>query len=337
MLFRRQIRSSRRSRKTRYRQARFDNRARPKGWLPPSLMSRVYNTLTWVKRLCRWSNVTRLSVERVKFDTQLLLNPDINGKQYQQGSLYKFTVKEYLLQKHNYKCVYCDCTNKPLQIEHILAKANRGSDNLTNLTLACNDCNKVKGVRYIEDFLAKDQVRLKKILSTTKVNLTDVAAVNATRNKLLDMLIETNLPVEEGSGSLTKFNRVDQSYPKKHWIDAACNGISGRLVKLNPKMLILKVKAMGYGNRQVTRVNKYGFPITEAKNSKTLISPLGKIKTGDIVEVVCGKGLYIGNYIGRISAINTKTNFFSLNIPKKVYFNLRWITKVLYLHDGYNY
>lgn len=36
---RRSLRRSRRNRKTRYRKPRFDNRARPKGWLAPSLKS----------------------------------------------------------------------------------------------------------------------------------------------------------------------------------------------------------------------------------------------------------------------------------------------------------
>jgi hypothetical protein len=35
-------------RKTRYRAARFDNRTRPIGWLPPSLKSRVENMRTWL-------------------------------------------------------------------------------------------------------------------------------------------------------------------------------------------------------------------------------------------------------------------------------------------------
>lgn len=48
---RRALRRSRRSRKTRYRKPRFANRSRPEGWLPPSLMSRVYNIETWVVRL----------------------------------------------------------------------------------------------------------------------------------------------------------------------------------------------------------------------------------------------------------------------------------------------
>ena len=35
----------------RFRQTRFSNRRRPAGWLPPSLRSRLDNTLTWIDRL----------------------------------------------------------------------------------------------------------------------------------------------------------------------------------------------------------------------------------------------------------------------------------------------
>lgn len=43
---RRSLRRGRRNRKTRYRPARFLNRTRKKGWLTPSLESRIANTLT---------------------------------------------------------------------------------------------------------------------------------------------------------------------------------------------------------------------------------------------------------------------------------------------------
>src|SRR6185369_7341209 len=43
---RRAVRRNRRSRKTRYRKPRFSNRSRKSGWLPPSLESRIANTLT---------------------------------------------------------------------------------------------------------------------------------------------------------------------------------------------------------------------------------------------------------------------------------------------------
>src|SRR5689334_11135794 len=47
---RRAVRQGRRSRTTRYRAPRWANRKRKTGWLPPSLVSRVHNILTWVQR-----------------------------------------------------------------------------------------------------------------------------------------------------------------------------------------------------------------------------------------------------------------------------------------------
>ena len=56
---RRAVRRSRRQRKTRYRAPRFDNRRRPKGWLAPSLESRMATTLTWTRRLLHVCPITR--------------------------------------------------------------------------------------------------------------------------------------------------------------------------------------------------------------------------------------------------------------------------------------
>jgi hypothetical protein len=92
LLSRRQIRRSRRSRKTRYRPARFLNRKRGADWLPPSLESRVANTVTWVKRLMRLAPIGAISQELVRFDTQLLQNSEISGVQYQQGELAGYEV-----------------------------------------------------------------------------------------------------------------------------------------------------------------------------------------------------------------------------------------------------
>ena len=80
-------RASRRLRRSRlrYRQPRFLNRTRPKGWLPPSLMHRVETTMTWVKRLIKFSPVSSISTELVRFDTQKLENPEISGVKYQLG------------------------------------------------------------------------------------------------------------------------------------------------------------------------------------------------------------------------------------------------------------
>ena len=95
---RRSIRRSRRNRKTRYRQppkhewSRIGKRMpcpqqRRDGWLPPSLESRIENTLTWVNRIRRYALITGISQELVKFDTQLMQTPEILGTEYQQGEL----------------------------------------------------------------------------------------------------------------------------------------------------------------------------------------------------------------------------------------------------------
>src|SRR5262249_47558903 len=57
LLKRRAVRRSRRQRTTRYRPARFDNRGRREGWLPPSLASRLSNVLTWADRSSRYAPV----------------------------------------------------------------------------------------------------------------------------------------------------------------------------------------------------------------------------------------------------------------------------------------
>src|SRR5262249_9671910 len=53
LLKRRNSRRGRRARHTRYRKARWQNRRRRSGWLPPSLQSRIAHVLTWVARLSR--------------------------------------------------------------------------------------------------------------------------------------------------------------------------------------------------------------------------------------------------------------------------------------------
>src|SRR5579863_2887476 len=98
------VRRKRRSRKVRYRAARFNNRARGEGWLPPSLRSRIDNVLTWVRRLSRACPVSEIALELVRFDTQALQNPEISGVEYQQGELIGYEVREYLLVKWGRQC-----------------------------------------------------------------------------------------------------------------------------------------------------------------------------------------------------------------------------------------
>lgn len=79
------LRRSRRNRKTRYRQARFLNRKKPEGWLPPSLQARINATFFWIDKFLSLLPSVELHIEVGKFDTAKMINPEINGVDYQQG------------------------------------------------------------------------------------------------------------------------------------------------------------------------------------------------------------------------------------------------------------
>jgi 5-methylcytosine-specific restriction endonuclease McrA len=178
---RRGVRRSRRSRHTRYRKPRFSNRHRPKGWLSPSLQSRMSNITTWVQRLQKLCFIEAISMELVKFDLQQMEQPEIQGAQYQQGTLFGYELREYLLEKWHRQCAYCGKSKVPLQVEHIQPKARGGTNRVSNLCLACQKCNQKKGTQEIAVFLKKKPELLKKIVAQAQAPLKDATAVNATR------------------------------------------------------------------------------------------------------------------------------------------------------------
>jgi 5-methylcytosine-specific restriction endonuclease McrA len=272
------VRRGRRARHTRYRQARFLNRTRPKGWLAPSLMHRVLTIEAWVKRLIKFSPVAEIRQELVRFDLQQLENPEISGIEYQQGTLLGYSVREYLLNKWSRKCTYCQVENVPLQVEHIKPKASGGSDRISNLCLACDKCNQKKGTLDIKVFLASKPELLKKIQSQLKTPLKDAAAVNSTRWALFNRLKLADLPVSTGSGGETKFNRFRLGLPKTHWLDAACVGVVDTLKILITK--ILRVKATGKGTRRLCRMNGLGFPCSKPRAAYNHGWQTGDIATG---------------------------------------------------------
>ncbi len=329
---RRAVRRSRRNRKTRYRPARFLNRRRPRGWLPPSLRSRVDNVKNWMIKLSRLAPLTQIAVETVRFDTQKIQNPEISGVEYQQGELAGYELREYLLEKWDRECAYCGAKNVPLEIEHIQARSKGGSDRVSNLTLACTPCNQKKGNKDIKEFLKRKPKRLKKIQAQAKVPLKDAAAVNATRYATGNVLKDFGLPITFSTGGRTKFNRTTRGYPKAHWIDAACVGESGAKVVIPPAITPLIITAKGRGSRQKCSMNQYGFPRTSPKKHKRVKG----FQTGDIVKAVVTKGKKIGTYIGRV--VVRARGSFDIGIGKKKVSGISYkYCQLIQRVDGYEY
>ncbi len=301
---RRAARRNRRQRKTRYRAPRSQNRRQRKGRLPPSLESRICNVVTWVCRLMRLCPITAISQELVRFDTQALEHPDIQGVEYQHGTLAGCEVREYILLKWNHQCAYCDAREVPLELDHVHPRSKHGSSRVSNLVAACTACNQRKGNQDVREFLHDDPARLVRILAHMKAPLRDAAAVNATRWALYQRLKALGLPVEVGSGGLTKYNRLMRGLNKTHWLDAANVGRS------TPASLIIKdigpwhITATGHGSRQMCRMDEYGFPRTGPKQHKRVQG----FQTGDLVRAVVTSGTKQGTYVGKV-AVRTRGSF----------------------------
>jgi hypothetical protein len=186
-------------------------------------------------------------------------------------------------------------------------------------------------MKDIKDFLKKDPSKLEKILKQAKRPLADAAAVNTTRFVLLFVLKATGLPVETGSGGLTKFNRSQQKLEKTHWIDAACVGQSTPILNIKGVKPLL-ITANGHGTRQSCRTDKYGFPNRHCSRTKFHFG----FQTGDIVKSVVKTGKKVGEYIGRIAT--RATGSFNISTRNGLVQGISYKTcKTIHKKDGYSY
>jgi 5-methylcytosine-specific restriction endonuclease McrA len=289
MVKRRAYRRRRRSARLRYRAPRFQNRRREEGWLPPSLRSRVEQVATWVRRYGQLVPLAAISLEWVRFDTHKLVNPEVSGVAYQQGTLHGYEVREYLLEKWGRRCAYCGAEEVPLQIEHIVPKVRGGSDRVSNLTLACGPCNQAKGSLTAEEYGHPA------VQAQARQPLRDAAAVNATRWAIYGLLADTGLPLEAGTGGRTKYNRVRLGLPKSHALDALCVGAStpAHILGLDGAETLV-LRARGRGQYRRTNVDKHGFPRGYLPREKGVLG----FRTGDLVRAEVPGGKYAGAHEG---------------------------------------
>ena len=191
---RRSFRRNRRGR-LRFRKPRFDNRRRKQGTLPPSVDSLRADTTRLVNILRRMYPISGIRLERNKFDPQLMMNPDIQGIEYQRGTLFGWQVRAYILERDQGRCVYCRRSKVRLELDHVRPRAV-GSDRVDNLVACCRDCNIKKANRPIEQFLTDQPDLLERISKRLKHSaLASATHMNAVLPALIEDLRATGLQV----------------------------------------------------------------------------------------------------------------------------------------------
>jgi len=194
-----------------YRPVRFLNRRRPKGWLPPSIQHKLDSHLRLVNWLKKLLPITKVVVEVANFDIQKIKNPDIRGKQYQEGEQNGFwNVRQYVLWRDNYTCQKCHgrSGDKILQVHHVRGRKNGATNRPEELITVCKTCHE-KHHRGI------DLIEVKKIK-----NFKSESFMSTVRWKLVAKLKELFSKVSVTYGYLTKMKRVELGLPKTHSDDA---------------------------------------------------------------------------------------------------------------------
>ena len=154
MVNRSRARKLRRNRKTRYRKAKFLNRKRQDGWLPPTVQSKLDATFMWIDKLSKLLPCPILHIEVGKFNIHRMIKPDITNEDYQNGQCAGYyDVRYFVFARDNYTCQVCKKKNKILNTHHIIYKSKGGTDRADNLITVCTDCHtsenhKVGGILY---------------------------------------------------------------------------------------------------------------------------------------------------------------------------------------------
>ena len=214
---RRELRSSRRNRKLRYRKPRFNNRRRSDGWLAPSVKQKVDTHITMIAKVHKILPISNIVVEVASFDIQKIKEPTTNGVDYQQGEQLGFwNVREYVLFRDGHKCQCCHGKSKDkiLNVHHIESRKT-GGDAPNNLITLCETCH--TGYH-------RGTVKLPKAIHRG-MSFKDATFMGIMRWALYEKLNAIYPDVKLTYGYITKNTRIKNGLPKDHYIDARC--ISG--------------------------------------------------------------------------------------------------------------
>lgn len=241
---RRQYRRSRRNRKTRYRQPRFQNRvhSKNKGWLAPSIENKINTHLKVIRDAHKILPISKIIVEVASFDIQKIKNPDISGIEYQQGNQLGFwNVRAYVLWRDGYTCQCCHgkSKDKRLNVHHIKSRKT-GGNSPDNLATVCKTCHgRYHAGEITFNFKMGKSFR-------------DAAFMGIMRWSFYNRLKEMYPDVHMTYGYITKNTRISNNLPKMHSIDAYC--ITGNV---NAKLLdyYFYQKQTRTVNRQIHKVN----------------------------------------------------------------------------------
>ena len=235
-----EMKRNRRYRKTRYRQARFDNRRKKEGWFAPSIRYKVESHLKVIRMVYSLLPVSKTTIEVAQFDAQKIKNEQIQGVEYQQGEQMGFwNVREYVLARDGHRCQHCKGKSGDNILNvHNLESRKTGGNAPNNLITLCETCHKA---------YHRGEFELKVKRGTS---LRDAAVMNIMRWAVYNQAKAEFENVHLTYGYFTKHVRICNGITKSHTADARC--ISGNpLAAAQESTYVLRLRRRH--NRQIHR------------------------------------------------------------------------------------
>ena len=259
MTQRAKYRRNRRNRKTRYRKARWLNRANSikNDRFSPTMQSKIHSHVKEIEYIKSILPITEMIFETGQFDTHLMKNPSLANPKvkhwgYQRGINYGFeNTKAMVLNRDNYICQCCKGKHKDrkLEVHHIVFRSHGGSDEESNLITLCHTCHKALHSGKIHP----------KLNGKAKGNLKYATQMNLIRKQLFRLYPDA----VETFGYITKANRLHLGVDKEHYYDACTIATQGKAFTV--KSNLYKKKCVSDGDFQKTKGIRSEQPIITDK------------------------------------------------------------------------
>ncbi len=241
--------------KLRYRKSRFNNRKRKDNWLPPSIERKYQTHLTLIEKIKNLLPIKNVIVEVAKFDIQKIMNPEINGKEYQQGNLFDYqNMVSYLQVRQNNICPYCkkEFKGEPKATHHIYRHGDsRRSNRPDGLLLLHKSCHVDLHEKHREKEFQKP---VKRYEPSTFMSI------------IHKRFYEDITGLQVTYGYITQMKRNEYNIEKTHFNDAFI--IAGGTQQVRCKPIIIEQR---HRNNRVLQLNRKGFkPSIKRERSKIL-------------------------------------------------------------------
>jgi RRXRR protein len=193
----------------RYRKPSFLKDTKTEGWLAPSIKHKLDTHIRFINHIKNILPITSTIIEVANFDIQKINNPEITGKEYQNGEQKGFSdLREYVLHRDKHQCqnLKCKGKSKVLQVHHLGYYNSDRSNRPGNLITLCTHCHTPENHQK-NGFLYGWKPKLKGFRQATFMSMVRWRLVN-------------KLGIGYTYGTETKFKRKQLKLGKSHHNDA---------------------------------------------------------------------------------------------------------------------